>query len=215
MEHHLELRKLIKSSTKELGLTIDEIQVDQFIHYLTHLIEWSHVTNITAIVDPNEIVIKHFIDSLTALVAADFPKNTHVLDVGSGAGFPGIPLKIMRSDIRLVLVEPVQKKCSFINSVIGLLKLQDVSTFNGTLEKYAKWPLRQTIDSIVVRALKYEEIRLQIPQLLTPNGKIILYKTNPLGSELIGEGFHILNERIFVLPRGSGKRVVSVIERDT
>ena len=172
MEHDLELRKLIKSCTHELGLTIDEIQVGQFIRYLTHLIEWSHVTNITAIVDPNEIIIKHFIDSLTALVAADFSKNTHVLDVGSGAGFPGIPLKIMRSDIRLVLVEPVQKKCSFINSVIGLLKLKDVSTFNGTLEKFAKWPLRQSIDFVVVRALKYEEIRLQIPQLLTPNGKI-------------------------------------------
>ena len=64
-----------------------------------------------------------------------------VLDVGSGGGFPGIPLKIVRSDIRLTLVEPIQKKCSFLNSVIGLLKLQDVSTFCGTIEQYAKQPL--------------------------------------------------------------------------
>jgi 16S rRNA G527 N7-methylase RsmG len=121
----------------------------------------------------------------------------------------------MRSDIRLVLVEPVQKKCSFINSVIGLLRLQDVSTFNGTIEQYAKWPLRHTIDSVVVRALKYEEIRLQISLLLNPRGKVILYRTEPLTSEVIGEDFHLLNESIFMLPGGSGKRVVSVIEKNT
>lgn len=215
MEHQVELRKFIITATQELGLVIEEIHADQFLRYLIHLVEWNNTINITAIVDPYEIIIKHFIDSLTALVTTSFPKNSLVLDVGSGGGFPGIPLKIMRSDIRLVLVEPVQKKCSFLNSVIGLLKLQEVSLFNGTFEQYARWPLRRTIDVVVIRALKYNKIQMHVPALLTTNGKIIRYRTETLNKEEIGEDFHLLNERIFMLPQGSGKRVVSVIERNT
>jgi 16S rRNA (guanine527-N7)-methyltransferase len=215
VEHQVELRKFIITYIQELGLVIEEIHTDQFLQYLLHLVEWNNAINLTAIVDPNEIIIKHFVDSLTALVTTSFSKNSLVLDVGSGGGFPGIPLKIMRSDIRLVLVEPVQKKCSFLNSVIGLLKLQDVSIFNGTIEQYANWPLRQTIDAIVIRALKYKKVQMHVPALLSTNGKIFLYRTETLNNEEIGEGFHLLNERIFMLPQKSGKRVVSVIERNS
>jgi 16S rRNA G527 N7-methylase RsmG len=121
----------------------------------------------------------------------------------------------MKSDVRLVLVEPVQKKCSFLNSVIGLLKLQDVSTFNGTIEQYAKWPLRQPVDTVVIRALKYKEIQMHIPALLAPKGKIILYRTEPIHNKEIGEDFHLVGEKILMLPQGSGRRVISVIQRNT
>ncbi len=202
------------SAARELGLTIEEIHAEQFIRYLAHLIEWNKAINLTAIVNPNEIIIKHFIDSLGALIATNFPQNGVVLDVGSGGGFPGIPLKIVRSDIRLILVEPVQKKCSFLNSVIGLLKLHDVSTFNGTIEQYAKWPLRHVIDTVVVRALKYEEMRKYIPELLTSKGKIVLYRTEVINKQEIGEEFQLVSETAIPLPQGYGKRVVSVIERN-
>ena len=184
------------------------------MRYLAHLIEWNKTINLTAIIDPKEIIIKHFVDSLIALVATSFPQNGVVLDVGSGGGFPGIPLKIVRSDIRLVLIEPVQKKCSFLNSVIGLLRLQDVSTFDGTIDQYAKRPIRHAIDMIVVRALKYEEIRKHIPALLTSKGKIVLYRTEAIKKQEIGEEFHLVSETAFVLPQGSGKRVVTVMERN-
>ena len=180
--------------------------------YLAHLIEWNKTINLTAIINPRKIIIKHFVDSLAALMATSFPQNAVVLDVGSGGGFPGIPLKIVRSDLRLVLVEPVQKKCSFLNSVIGLLKLQDVSTFNGTIEQYAKQPLPHVIDTVVVRALKYEEIRKYIPELLTSKGKVVLYRTESIEKQEIGEKFHLVSETALTLPQGSGKRVVSVIE---
>ncbi|TFG65807.1 MAG: 16S rRNA (guanine(527)-N(7))-methyltransferase RsmG [Nitrospirales bacterium] len=201
------------SSIRELGLTIGEIHADQFMRYLAHLIEWNKAINLTAIIDPKEIIIKHFVDSLTALVATSFPQNGLVLDVGSGGGFPGIPLKIVRSDMRLVLIEPVLKKCSFLNSVVGLLKLHDVSTFNGTIEQYAKWPLRHVINTVVVRALKYEEIRKHIPALLASKGKVLLYRTETIKNQEIGEEFHLVSETALVLPQGSGRRVVSVLER--
>ncbi len=182
------------------------------MRYLAHLIEWNKAINLTAIIDPTEIIIKHFVDSLVALVATSFPQNGVVLDVGSGGGFPGIPLKIVRSDMRLVLVEPVQKKCSFLNSVIGLLKLQDVSTFDGTIEQYAKRSIRYVIDTIVIRALKYEEIRKHIPALLTSKGKVVLYRTEPIKKQEIGEEFHLVSETALTLPQGYGNRVVTVIE---
>jgi len=214
VEHELELREFAISSVRELGLTIGEIHADQFMRYLAHLIEWNKAINLTAIIDPKEIIIKHFVDSLTALVATNFPQNCAVLDVGSGGGFPGIPLKIVRSDIRLVLVEPVLKKCSFLTSVVGLLKLHDVSTFNGTVEQYAKWPRHHVIDMVVVRALKYEEIRKHIQALLTSKGKVILYRTEAIKNKEIGEEFHLVSEIALALPQGYGRRVVSVIDRE-
>lgn len=215
MEHQLEARTFIISSARELGLAIEEVQAEQFLRYLTHLIEWNRVINLTAIVDPNEIIIKHFVDSLAVLVTTDFTDKSLVLDVGSGGGFPGIPIKIMKSGVRMVLVEPVQKKCSFLNSVVGLLKLQDVSIFNGTIEQYAQWPLRQPIDTVVIRALKCEEIQMHIPALLAPKGKVVLYRTCPINNEEMWEDFHLIDENILMLPQGSGKRVVSVIQRTT
>jgi len=117
--------------------------------------------------------------------------------------------------MRLVLVEPIQKKCSFLNSVIGLLKLQDVSTFDGTIEQYAKRPLRHVIDTVVVRALKYEEIRKHIPALLTSKGKVVLYRTEAMKKQEIGEEFQLVSETALILPQGSGNRVVTVIERNS
>jgi 16S rRNA (guanine527-N7)-methyltransferase len=197
----------------ELGLTIENSQAEHLMRYLAHLIEWNKTINLTAIIDPREIIIKHFVDSLVALVATDFPEQAVVLDVGSGGGFPGIPLKIMRPDLQMVLVEPVQKKCSFLNSVIGLLKLRGISTFDGTIEQYAKRPVRHVVDMIVVRALKFEEIRKHVPAMLVSKGKIVLYRTESMNNQEIGEEFHLVNETALVLPQGSGKRVVTVIEK--
>lgn len=215
MEHEQEVREFIISSASELGLPIGKVQAEQFTRYLTHLLEWNKVINLTAIIKPKEIIVKHFLDSLVALLTTSFPQNVLVLDVGSGGGFPGIPLKIVKSDIRLVLVEPVLKKCSFLHSVIGLLKLQDVSTFNGTIEQYAKQPITYAIDTVVVRALKFGDIRKYIPELLTSNGKVVLYRTEPINTLEVGESFRLMNEAVFTLPHGYGERVVSVIQKNS
>ena len=200
-------------SAMEIGLAIGENQAEQFMRYLAHLIEWNKTINLTAIIDPKEIIIKHFIDSLAALVATSFPGQAVVLDVGSGGGFPGIPLKIVRSDLQMVLIEPVQKKCSFLNSIVGLLKLRGISAFDGTIEQYAKRPIHQVVDMIVLRALKFEEIRKNIPPLLAPRGKVVLYRTEAMQNNDVDDEFHVVDEKTLILPQGSGKRVISVIEK--
>ncbi len=212
MEHEPELREFTINSIRDLGLTIGESHAEQFMIYLAHLITWNKTINLTAITNRKEIIIKHFVDSLAALVATNFPKNCAVLDVGSGGGFPGIPLKILRPDLRLVLVDPVQKKCSFLNSMIGLLTLHDVSTFNGTLEQYAKRPLDHIVDMVVVRALKFQDIREHIPTLLNSNGKVVLYRAEPITHQELEEMFHLVSETALDLPQKSGKRVISVIK---
>lgn len=212
MEHEQELCEFMISSAGELGLKVDKTHAEQFIQYLAHLIKWNNTINLTAIVDPKEIIIKHFVDSLVALTATNFPQNSVVLDVGPGGGFPSIPLKIVRSDIRLILVEPVQKKCSFLNSVIGLLRLHEVSMFHGTIEQYAKQSLHHSIDTVVIRALKYEEIKNYLPAFLKSKGKVVLYRTSPIQKHEIGEEFHVLNETSVTLPQRSGERVITVIE---
>jgi 16S rRNA (guanine527-N7)-methyltransferase len=213
VEHEHELREFMISSAQELGLTISESHSEQFVRYLTHLITWNKTINLTAIIDSKEIITKHFIDSLTALVSTNFRQDSIVLDVGSGGGFPGIPLKIVRPDIQLTLIEPVQKKCSFLNSVIGMLQLRGVSTFAGTIEQYAKQALTQSIDAVVVRALKFDDIQKHIPALLTEKGKVVLYRTSVIENKEIGEEFHRLNETTLLLPHGSGKRVITVLEK--
>jgi 16S rRNA (guanine527-N7)-methyltransferase len=198
----------------DIGLFIGENQAEQFMRYLAHLIEWNKTINLTAIIDPKEIIIKHFIDSLAALVATSFPEQAVVLDVGSGGGFPGIPLKIVRSDLQIVLVEPVQKKCSFLNSIIGLLKLRGISVFDGTIEQYAKRPVHHAVDMIVLRALKFEEIRKHITPLLAPRGKVVLYRTEAVQNREIDDDFYLVGEKTLILPEGAGKRVISVIEKN-
>ncbi|NOT22405.1 MAG: 16S rRNA (guanine(527)-N(7))-methyltransferase RsmG [Nitrospiraceae bacterium] len=215
MEHNLELRKLTFHSIRELGLEITEEQTEQFLRYLNHLVEWNKTVNLTSITDPHEIIIKHFVDSLLALTTTNFSKNCTVLDVGSGGGFPGIPLKIMKPDMKMILIEPVQKKCSFLNSVIGLLKLRDISTFNGTIEQYAKRSDQCSIDTVVIRALKYEQIHEYIQLLLQSKGQAVLYRTELINKEEIGDHFHIVSETFHRLPQESGKRVVTVIEKNT
>jgi 16S rRNA (guanine527-N7)-methyltransferase len=214
VEHEQEMREFMISSASALGLTVGETQAQQFIRYLHHLLEWNKTINLTAIIKPQEIIVKHFIDSLLALITTSFSQDGVVLDVGTGGGFPGIPLKIVRPDIQLVLVEPVRKKCSFLHSVIGLLQLQNVSTFNGTIEQYVKQPLNHAIDTAVVRALKFLDIKKHLHELLASNGKVVLYRTEPLNTQEIGEKFRLVSESIHTLPYGYGERVVSVIQKN-
>lgn len=211
MEHERELGQFLARSTNELNLSLTVEQIEQFMLYLTQLLQWNRTTNLTSITDPYEIIGKHFVDSLTALAVADFPAQAILTDVGAGAGFPGIPLKIVRKDLYLVLVEPTQKKCAFLHSVVGSMKLPNVSIFSGTLEQYVEKEPRLS-DLMVVRALRFEEIERQVYLGLKPSGKAILYRSEKMGIPSPSR-FQVEVEKSFSLPRGYGSRVVSVLRR--
>lgn len=213
MEHEDEFSDLLLRSCRQIGLNLTNEQAAQFMIYLSQLLQWNRVTNLTSITDPEKIVIKHFVDSLTALAATAFPSQAVVIDVGAGAGFPGLPLKIARRDLHLVLIEPVKKKCSFLNSITGLLKLSDVSIFPGSLHQYVSQVKFAAADIMVVRALRFDEIQEQAELLLKKMAKVILYRTQLIGTDSIPGGFIIESQKLFSLPLNQGNRVISVMNK--
>ena len=212
MEHQEELREFIVTSAASIGLTLTEAHIDQFLTYLRELLVWNKKINLTSIDQPRDIIVKHFIDSLAALNGSDIPLGSVVVDIGSGAGLPGIPLKIMREDLQLILIEPVHKKSSFLKSLIGLLKLKNVSTFDGTVQEYASLSYKTQASVIVVRALKFEEIRTCITEILRPAGRVILYRTESIDTIELHNDFVLKKELTFSLPHSYGERVISVLE---
>lgn len=127
-------RSLLLNGAHQLDLDLTSVQLDQFSHYAELLIEWNLRFNLTSIVDPREIVIKHFLDSLSAARAIPLG-STRLIDVGAGAGFPGLPIKVTRPDVSLVLVEATRKKCAFLQAVINELKLDSTALVNARAEE--------------------------------------------------------------------------------
>lgn len=187
-------------------------QVDQFLAYLSEIIRWNKITNITSITEPRLIVIKHFIDSIVALGATKFSYGNLVCDIGSGAGLPGIPIKIVRPDLKVVLVETNKKKCSFLTSVIGQLRLESISVFQGSIEQYAKKSPLAAVDIALLRALRLDEVKRHLLRVLNSKGKIVLYRTP--NSKRIEEltDFIIESEAAYSLPEQCGDRLLTVIK---
>lgn len=212
MEHDQGLGGLAKHFAHQINVDLTDGQIDQLMIYLSEIIRWNSTTNITSITDPRSIIIKHFVDSLTALCATDFPQRALVCDIGSGAGLPGIPLKIARPDLHVILIESNKKKCSFLHSTIGLLKLENVTVFAGSIDQFVNKSGTPLIDIAVVRALRFDEIRKDISKFLYRTGKVVLYRTERLGSTENIDGFVIESEHPFSLPENSGERVISVLK---
>lgn len=143
---------LLVSGAHDLGIDLSPEQIDRFSHYADRLIEWNARFNLTAITEPREIVIKHFLDSLSA--ARSVPPASRVIDVGAGAGFPGLPIKIARSDISLTLLETTSKKCKFLQAVVDELGLQNVWVVNERAEAAARGSAhRESYDVAIARAV--------------------------------------------------------------
>jgi 16S rRNA (guanine527-N7)-methyltransferase len=215
VEQISQLSSLLKKYSAEIGVLLEADQIRQFMIYLEQLRVWNRSVNLTSITLDEEIIIKHFVDSLAGLKAEEIRYGAKLLDVGTGAGFPGIPLRIVRQDLNITLLEPVQKKISFLHSIVGLLRLERVKIFYGTLERFMIDNISgQTFDYITTRALKYDFILRKGSTLLVPGGKCILYLSQPINKlelGIFGRDWSMVTEYMFDLPRGLGRRVVSIL----
>ena len=119
-----EFTKIFNNCLEKLNLTLTEEQIEKFYNYMNLLIEWNKKINLTAIVEPKDIILKHFIDSLT--IEKYIKKGETIIDVGTGAGFPGIPLKIAREDLKITLADSLNKRINFLNEVINKLDLKNM-----------------------------------------------------------------------------------------
>lgn len=203
---------LLQESSAEIGVQLSTEQVQQFMVYLKQLQLWNQSFNLTSIKLDDEIIIKHFVDSLAALRADDIMIRAKLLDVGTGAGFPGIPLKISRPDLNITLVEPARKRSSFLHFIIGLLRLKNVDIFDGTLERFLNERLSWgSFDYITTRALKHDLILRKGIRLLRQGGKAILYSSQPINRSHLGSNWRLINEYQFRLQKEYGQRVVSIV----
>lgn len=166
-------------------LTISDQQVQQFLRYRQELSEWNGRFNLTAITDPAEILFKHFLDSLSLLMAFDKPQ-ARVLDIGAGAGFPGIPLKIARSQWQVVLLEATGKKVTFLRHAIETLGLHDIEAVQGRAEELAhRQPYRASFDLVTARAVASLPVLLEYAApYCRVGGQIILPKKGDITEEL-------------------------------
>lgn len=177
--------QLLADGAHELGVDLTSDQLDRFSRFADRLVEWNARFNLTAIVEPRDIVIKHFLDSLSVLtvIPADAKR---VIDIGAGAGLPGFPIKIARPELAVVLVEATRKKCEFMEAMIKDLKLYNVFVVNARAEDVGRDPdHREYYDVAVARAVAALPVLAEyLLPLVKVGGVAIAQKSKDLAEEI-------------------------------
>lgn len=212
---------VFREALREFEITLDKVAFDRFCRYDTLLIEWNEKMNLTALTEPRDVAVKHFIDSLMLLRYADIPQGASVIDVGTGAGFPGLAIKIARPDIRLTLLDSLQKRLGFLDEVCEQLGLEDVVTVHGRAEEGSREILfRENYDFAVARAVASLNVLAEycLPYV-SVGGKFIAMKGKTAEEErieaqnAIGELGGKVGERHFFSLGDAGERGIIVIDK--
>jgi len=213
--------KELLSNAKKVNISLTDNQIKMFFDYMNLLIEWNEKMNLTAITEPKEIIVKHFIDSL--LIANYIDDNSKIIDVGTGAGFPGIPLKIFKDDINLTLLDSLNKRTIFLNEVVNKLGLKNVEIVHGRAEDFAQDnKYREKYDYAVSRAVAPLNILLEYLVPYTKvSGKVIAMKGSNADEEVKNaeNALKILNSSIvnnikIELPDNCGERYILEVKKE-
>lgn len=167
----------IEKAFLKQNIKLNQEQKEKFYNYYNLLLEWNQKFNLTAITERQEVIYKHFLDSVSAYNKLE--KNSYILDVGAGAGFPSLPLKILRPDLKVVMLDSVNKKITFLQEVIKNLKLDNVKALHTRAEDLAqKEEYRENFDYVVSRAVsKLNTLCEYTLPFLKQNGELIAYKS--------------------------------------
>ena len=203
-----------------MGVRFSVEQMDKFYKYMNLLIEWNEKMNLTAIIEPNEIILKHFIDSITIL--KDIKDGSTVVDVGTGAGFPGIPLSIMNPTLKITLVDSLNKRLIFLQEVINELDLKNVELVHARAEEFGQnKKYREKFDVVTSRAVaNLATLSEYLLPLVKINGKAISMKAGNASQEIEDAkkaiktlGGNINNIEEFNLPQSDIGRTIIIIDK--
>lgn len=204
---------------KELGIDVTEDKLTKLDKYYKLLIEWNEKINLTAITEEKEVYLKHFYDSLTLIKEIDLTKDLKLCDVGSGAGFPGIVIKIFFPQLKLVLVDSLQKRVNYLNLVIQELNLSNIEAIHSRMEDYSK-EHEEEFDYITARAVANLGVISEISvRALKVNGHLVFMKGN-VEEELEAFlkysdnlGLKLINVNKFILPYEESNRSLINFEK--
>lgn len=154
-------KKTFEEILFEMGLNVDELIYNQFEIYRTHLLKWNEFVNLTRIVEKDDVYKKHFLDSLSVFLSQKIKKNSSILDIGTGAGFPGLPMKIFDSSLRVTLMDALKKRVDFLDFLSHELSVK-VECVHGRAEDFGQDPkYRENYDIVVSRAVSNLSILLE------------------------------------------------------
>ncbi len=212
-----ELMTLLQETSREAGVQLGDSQAEDFWLYLQELLEWNRTVNLTAVTDPVDIIIKHFVDSLTPLPY--LASSTSLLDVGSGAGFPGIPLKIAAPHLRVCLVDSQRRKVSFLKHIIRTLNLRDVTVVHGRVEDLP--PQDPPFAAVISRAFRRLEPLLEVASPLLSPGCTLIAMLGPTTDRdhrrfqklASAHGLQLSSLVPVELPRGRGGRTLAFFRK--
>lgn len=194
------MSQIFDDKLSELGITLEENQKQQFDKFYELLVEWNKVMNLTGITEYEEVNEKHFVDSVSIVKAIDMKQIKTVIDVGTGAGFPGIPLKIVFPHLKVVLLDSLNKRINFLNTVIKELGLNDIYTIHGRAEDFAKKAeYREQFDLCVSRAVaNLATLSEYCIPYVKKDGMFVPYKSGEIDDELeqSKKAVHVLGGKI-------------------
>lgn len=207
---------------KKLGVSLTDKQIEQFLIYYELLTEWNSFMNLTAITEYEDVLKKHFVDSVSLIQAVDVRKELTLIDVGTGAGFPGLALKIAYPELKVTLLDSLQKRIQFLDAVIEKLGLEGIETIHGRAEDFAKpQKLRESFDLCVSRAVaNLSTLSEYCLPFVKVGGYFIPYKSEKIAQEkeeaekaleLLGGKFERQVE--FMLPSSDIYRNLFVIKK--
>lgn len=194
------MSQIFENKLKELGIILRDEQKHQFDLFYELLVEWNKVMNLTGITEYEEVNEKHFVDSLSITKAIDMNSVDNLIDIGTGAGFPGIPLKIAFPHLKVVLLDSLKKRIKFLNTVIEELRLTDIETIHGRAEDFAKQEeYREQFQLCVSRAVaNLSTLSEYCMPYIHAGGMFIPYKSGEIEEEVNGakKAVHVLGGKI-------------------
>ena len=211
------------SLLEEKGLTLSPFQIQQFDTYYETLVDWNSKMNLTAITEKHDVYLKHFYDSITPSFFFDFNKPLTLCDVGAGAGFPSIPLKIIYPELKVTIVDALKKRIGFLETLIEKLELSDVQLFHDRAETFGRREgIREAYDVVTARAVARMNILSEFCMPLVKKDGFFIAMKGANGEEEVNDaqkaiktlGGKVAKVEPFLLPEEQSHRYILVIEKN-